>query len=158
MTPKELAQLFIFGSVLIIGLIIFLYLKVRRSRAKMSDSKRIKFIKENYLKVEVDLAKCKILNHNFSEEVEIKNGREAAINNMAGFGDKNVKVENRYQTIIVYEAESPISKSIETFISNVIPKEKTTVEMFCEIKKTTDLYINPQNHLEYYFDTEQIFE
>ncbi|NVN94207.1 MAG: hypothetical protein HXX18_02865 [Bacteroidetes bacterium] len=118
---------------------------------------------ENGEKIIVDLSKCDIKTNNYTEEQSNYGGRNdittldierniQAWNALGGDSIKNTKIVEVYQSVLVYKNQH--DGNIETFISRVINKEKTTLMFKLVDKKETILYIDKNDRSRYYFDLE----
>lgn len=96
--------------------------------------------------------------NNYSHEVTIETGRAAAINSAFGKDIDNVKVENVFQTVLYCTRVNPNDGKTYTYYSDIINKDKKTIEIYCSLDKTIDLYINPLNAQEYFLNISPLFE
>ena len=146
---------------IVIGIIAFIYyqiIRVKVSGKTQVAQKRLENIMATWTKLKVHLSECTVKSNNYSHEVVIESGRAAAINSAFGRGIDNVKVENVFQTVLQCTKVNPNDGQKYTFNSCIINKDKKTIEIYCTLDKTVDLYINPINGEEYYFDIYPLFK
>jgi YbbR domain-containing protein len=142
----------------IIALIYYVIIRIRFSRKFSTAQKRLEEIKRTWTKIKVHVSECSIKTNNYSHEVQIESGRAAAINSAFGKDISNVKVEHDFQTVLYCTKDNPMDGKSYTYFSGIINKDKKTLEIYCSLDKTVDLYINPTNTQEYFFDISTLFE
>ncbi|HEY8969709.1 MAG TPA: hypothetical protein VIM64_11470 [Puia sp.] len=109
-------------------------------------------LKSNGEKIQVDLAKCEIKEHSYSEERE-KYGQEVQGWNALGGGSwRNVEQLQVRQSVLIFERQNPRSGVVEKFVTRVIPKDKITLSFYLDKQKHTSLYVDRHNRGRYYFD------
>ena len=124
-------------------------------------TKLIDELKTSGEKIKVDFSKCDIKTNNYTEEQQRYGGQNELLtldierniqawNAIGGDGDKNVKLVEVYQSVLVFKNEH--NGQTETFVSRVIPKEKVTLMFKLGEKKETTLYVDRNDRSRYYFD------
>lgn len=98
-------------------------------------------------RIDVDLSTCIIKEHHYSEEQEPKRYRVRVYEYYEP--QKKLTVQ---QAVIVFGHVCQGKKRM--FNSPVISKERATLQMMMELKKTTWLYVDRHNPENYYFDLE----
>lgn len=147
--------------ILVAGIILsifFIIAKVTLLRKSRLSQKKLDDIFATWTKIKIHVSECLIKTNNYSHEVEIESGRAAAINGVFGKDIDNVRVEDVFQTVLYCTKVNPNDGKTYTYYSSIINKDKKTIEIYCSLDKTIDLYINPLNAQEYYFNISTLFE
>ncbi len=155
----------------LLGLAMFwgglLFLRYTPSTKEINAQKQlteiINDLKENGEKIQVDLMKCELKEHNYIEEKE-KYGHKNELltldiereiqgwNALGGGSMRNVEQVQIKQTVIIFLKPNIRSGQTEKFISRVIPKDKITLTFYLDKQKQTTLYVDKTNRERYYFD------
>lgn len=97
-------------------------------------------------KIEVDLEKCTILN----SEIPIEQYTPSYIPDQAEILNSEIYDQNthkeKYNTVLLYEMGN------KKFYSEIINKDRKTLEYYILTKRTTTIYFNDQNPDRYFFD------
>ncbi|MBK8580713.1 MAG: hypothetical protein IPL86_02370 [Flavobacteriales bacterium] len=105
-------------------------------------------------KVEVDLSHVKLKSNSWQEEVVTNNRRTGGYNQLVGRGDLNIENVQRNQNVIFLSVPY---KGREIEIQYGVNMDPTTLTMKLEMKKSTTLYVNPNNNEENYLDMDFLF-
>lgn len=141
------AHILSIGIVLITFSLIMVWLYIMVSnREERKKEKEIYRLKQEGIKVEVDLSRCRIVKRKF-------------------LSDKgSVVSENKSEIKVVYEKNnkppyhliysSEINQKSFRFISQPIHREISILEMFLSHQKSTNIFVEKTDPHNYYFDTE----
>ena len=145
----------------------FLLLRYTPDGGEPGDRKKlmatIADLKSNGEKIQVDLAKCEIKEHSYSEEKQ-RYGRDNEFltlsieretqgwNTLGGGAWRNVEQVQVRQSVLIYERQNPRSGVVEKFVTRVIPKDKITLSFYLDKQQHTSLYVDRENRAKYYFD------
>jgi hypothetical protein len=145
----------------------FLFLRYTPSTNELTVQKQIatviKELKENGDKIKVDLTKCELKEHDYTEERD-RYGHENELltldiereiqgwNALGGGAMRNVEQVQATQTVIIYSYVNNRTGKTEKFISRVVPKDKITLTFYLDKQKETTLYVDKTNRERYYFD------
>ncbi|GAB2677801.1 hypothetical protein GCM10027036_34410 [Flavihumibacter cheonanensis] len=155
----------------LLGLIMFwggfLFLRYTPSTNELNIQKQVRDVisdlKVNGDKIKVDLTKCELKEHNYTEERE-KYGHKNELltldiereiqgwDALSGGAMRNVEQVQVTQTVIIYSYLNNRTGQTEKFISRVIPKDKITLTFYLDKQKETTLYVDKTNRERYYFD------
>jgi hypothetical protein len=126
-------------------------------------------LKNNGEKIQVDLSKCEIKEHSYSEEKQ-RYGRDNEFltlsiereiegwNTLGGGAWRNVEQVQVRQSVLIYERQDPRSGVVEKFMTRVIPKDKITLSFYLDKQQHTSLYVDKGNRGRYYFDLDFLSE
>lgn len=134
---------------------------IEESKKLIELNKLIEDLKINGEKIKVNFSMCDIKSNYYTEQRdrygqpdEITTlgveGEIQAWNALGGYSDKNIKHVDVYQSVLVFKNQN--NDLIETFVSRVIPKEKTSLMFLLDDKKETILYVDKTDRTRYYFD------
>lgn len=145
----------------------FLFLRYTPSTKELSAQKQVRDLiadlKENGDKIKVDLTRCELKEHNYTEERE-RGGHTSELltldiereiqmwNALGGGAMRNVEQVQVTQTVIIYSCLNDRTGQTDKFISRVIPKDKITLTFYLDKQKETTLYVDKINRQRYYFD------
>jgi hypothetical protein len=132
-----------------------------KNRKKIEE--QIAFLKQVGTAIDVDLTRCEIKEHTYTEEQNrysrdnelLTLGVEREIEGLNAIGGgswRNVKQVEVKQSVIIFLYEDPSAGTKEKFISRVIPKDKVTLGFYLERKEHTTLYVDKTDRKNYYFD------
>lgn len=144
--------LIIIGTIILLtGLIPYLVLlrKEEINGNKLYKDWKDKLVKDG-LKILVDLSKVKIKSNSYSQEVERVPTKYEGLDELAGI-DRRI-FTNINECVIVYDID--IKGKRLKFTSDIIHKDKVTLEFLLLDKKTTELYIDKSDYENYFFDFE----
>ncbi|MBZ4190435.1 hypothetical protein [Niabella beijingensis] len=131
--------------------------------------KLLKDLKATGERIQVDLTACELKEHSFYEEKQ-RYGHEnpllsfgfeqdiQAWNALGGQGIRNVKQVQTKQTVLLFERQNPMTGKTEKFISQIVPKDRVTLQFYLDQQKTTTLYVDRENRTLYYFDLDFLKE
>ncbi|WP_010516978.1 hypothetical protein [Croceivirga radicis] len=141
-----------FGIILILPLLYWLIkIKLRDRAVKAENEKRIKNLKQDGLKIEIDLNKVKINSSSWQEKIITDNSQYAGLNEVVGRGDRNFKLVNRTLNQISFK---------KTFMGRTITYRESikmdtdNLKIHLVLKKKTILYIDPDDRTNMYLDLE----
>jgi predicted membrane protein len=158
---------FLFWLLGIILFVIGIYLYRTTSTIKEQKNegiikKYIADLKENGERIKVDLTKCEIKENNFTEEKEKYAGtntltyldieRQIQMWNAIGDATRNTELVNINQSVIIFTHNNSRQGKTETFVSRIIPKDRTTLLFKLDTHKETTLYVDKQDRQKYYFE------
>jgi len=156
---------YILGFVLFMGGLLFLRFTPTATalNRQKQQAATIHALKANGERIEVDLLQCEIKEHHYTEErdryghpnplLTLDIEREIqGWNALGGNAELNVKQVQVVQSVLVYHYQNRDSGNRETFVSRVIPKDKTTLSFYLDQQKQTLLYVDKTNRERYYFD------
>ena len=134
---------------LIMGVIILLSRPARAKFLVRQYKKRIEGLKNTGEKIKVDLSGCQIKSNHYSVEQDVVDLVDAQAFNVADGNEmENVPSMGIYQSVLISK------QGAETFISNIIPMEQTTLLFKLDNQKTTFIYVDKSDRSKYYFDVE----
>ena len=117
--------------------------------------KNITALKQSGERITINLSECEIKSNDYSEEISAVSGAAAEFNSLVGDQEKSVIAKDVFQSVIVYR--HPYFERTETFISQILPIEHTTLLFKLDSQKTTTIYVDRANRSNYYFDVEFLF-
>jgi hypothetical protein len=151
----------------------FLFLRNTPDSKELETRKRlaaaIADLKSNGERILVDLSKCEIKEHSYSEEKQ-KYGHDNQLltlsieneiqgwNTLGGGGWRNVEQVEVRQSVLIYQRPDPRTGAVEKFVTRVILKDKITLSFYLDKQKHTALYIDKTNRGQYYFDLDFLNE
>lgn len=151
-------------SMLFGGLLLLRYAPAPKELSIRKQVKKlIADLKENGEKIQVDLSKCEIKEHNYVEERERYGHKNELLtldiereiqswNTIGGGSVRNVGQVQVMQTVIIFINTSSRTGQTEEFISRVISKDKITLSFYLYKQQQTLLYVDKTNRQRYYFD------
>ena len=126
---------------LVLFFILWIKNGVKTEHKIIKEKERIKSIKENWLKLEVDLTKAEIKNNNWRQEIIVNEGKKT----------EYIKYEQMHMNYVEFELAGEHTKiKYPTYIS----KELKTLEMHFALKERTFFYIDPEDSDNNYLDLE----
>jgi hypothetical protein len=162
---------YILGLIMFVGGLLFLRYTPRTTDLQIQAriAQTIEELKTTGEKIPVDLSRCEIKEHNYTEEQELYGHPNELLtldferqiqgfNALGGGSHRNVVQVEVRQTVIIYDYQNPRSGKLEKFISRVIPKDKITLSFYVDRQKYTDLYVDKINREKYYFDLDFLFK
>ena len=156
---------YLLGFSMFVGGLLFLRYTptIKEINLQRQIAETINDLKSNGEKIHVDLIKCDIKEHNYTEERE-KYGHSNELltmdferqiqgwNAIGGGSMRNIEQVQVKQTVLIYNHQNNRSDKTEKFVSRVIPKDKVTLSFYLERQKQTELYVDKVNRNKYYFD------
>jgi len=155
----------------LLGLSMFLggilFLRYTPSTKELSVQQKVRDLitdlNENGDKIKVDLTKCELKEHNYTEERDRYGHKNELLtfdiereiqgwNALGGGAMRNVEQVHVKQTVIIYSHLNNRTGKTEKFISRVVPKDKITLAFYLDNQKETTLYVDKTNRERYYFD------
>ncbi len=145
----------------------FLLFRYTPSTKELSIQQTMRYLisdlKENGDKIRVDLTKCQLREHNYTEERDRDGHKNELLtldiereiqgwNALGGGAMRNVEQVQVTQTVIIYSYLNNRTGKTEKFISRVVPKDKISLTFYLDKQIETTLYVDKTNRERYYFD------